>query len=178
MMDQILYLYARVAAGGDIELAKQQLRAQLREKVRHLLIADPAIHCTNFESIIPKDCRRQGDCLVKDGSRSSPGEPPTQGGWPGRNTICFRKNSHPNTHRHCQNSVMGFQTTFDFHPCVWRSRRYHQGATIRPRGGDQLFGNVDVLHHPLGNRGMKLSSTTPKVLLLITCLAGYSSICD
>lgn len=33
MMDQILYLYARVAAGGDIELAKQQLRAQLREKV-------------------------------------------------------------------------------------------------------------------------------------------------
>lgn len=32
-MDQILYLYARVAAGGDVELAKQQLRAQLREKV-------------------------------------------------------------------------------------------------------------------------------------------------
>ncbi|GHJ86009.1 hypothetical protein NliqN6_2411 [Naganishia liquefaciens] len=33
MMDQILYLYARVAAGGDVELAKQQLRAQLREKI-------------------------------------------------------------------------------------------------------------------------------------------------
>jgi phosphate transporter len=33
-MEKILYLYARVAAGGDLELAKQQLRAQLREKVR------------------------------------------------------------------------------------------------------------------------------------------------
>ena len=32
-MEKILYLYARVAAGGDLELAKQQLRAQLREKV-------------------------------------------------------------------------------------------------------------------------------------------------
>jgi phosphate transporter len=33
-MDRILYLYGRVAAGGDLELAKQQLKAQLREKVR------------------------------------------------------------------------------------------------------------------------------------------------
>ncbi|KAJ9123204.1 hypothetical protein QFC22_001397 [Naganishia vaughanmartiniae] len=33
LMDQILYLYARIAAGGDIELARQQLRAQLREKI-------------------------------------------------------------------------------------------------------------------------------------------------
>ncbi|KAJ9107551.1 hypothetical protein QFC21_001010 [Naganishia friedmannii] len=33
LMDQILYLYARIAAGGDVELAKQQLRAQLREKI-------------------------------------------------------------------------------------------------------------------------------------------------
>ncbi len=32
-IDAIHFLYARIAAGGDIELAKQQLRAQLREKV-------------------------------------------------------------------------------------------------------------------------------------------------
>lgn len=32
-MQRILMLYARVAAGGDVELAKQQLRAQLREKI-------------------------------------------------------------------------------------------------------------------------------------------------
>jgi phosphate transporter len=32
-IDCVHFLYARVAAGGDMELAKQQLRAQLREKV-------------------------------------------------------------------------------------------------------------------------------------------------
>jgi phosphate transporter len=33
-IDKVHFVYARIAAGGDIELAKQQLRAQLREKVR------------------------------------------------------------------------------------------------------------------------------------------------
>lgn len=33
LTDRIVYLYARIAAGGDLELAKQQLRAQLREKI-------------------------------------------------------------------------------------------------------------------------------------------------
>lgn len=33
VMGKIMYLYTRVAAGGDVELARQQLKAQLREKV-------------------------------------------------------------------------------------------------------------------------------------------------
>lgn len=73
---------------------------------------------------------------------------------------------------------MDLQATLDIHPCLRRSRWYHQVSTIRSRGGDQLFSDVDVLYHSLGNRGTKVfpfCSTAPE---LIGRLAGYSSFRD
>lgn len=55
-MQRILVLYARVAAGGDVELAKQQLRAQLREKI----VVDRE---TVWGKMIER--RRQGDSNLK-----------------------------------------------------------------------------------------------------------------
>lgn len=73
---------------------------------------------------------------------------------------------------------MGIQATLDIHPCLRRSRWHYQVTTIRPRGGNQLFSDVDVLHHSLGNRGTKVFSFCFTAPELIGRLAGYSSFRD